>query len=60
MKLIHGKARLWRIAEWCAVSAALGWLFLWAAVATRRRGGRRDRGSPARSLRTAADGGAPA
>ena len=37
MKIAREKTRLWRVAEWFAVSAALGWLFLWAAVVARRR-----------------------
>jgi hypothetical protein len=37
MKVIRGNGRLWRIAEWFAVSAALSWLFAWTWVVTRRQ-----------------------
>jgi hypothetical protein len=54
MNISRGKARLWRIAEWVAVSAALGWLFVWAAVVARRPTPRRQ----ARWLRPTPEGGA--
>jgi hypothetical protein len=55
MRTVRGNSRVWRIAEWLAVSAGLSWLFLWGWFVTRRR----HRPSP-RSLRATTDGGAPA
>jgi hypothetical protein len=54
MNIAQGKARLWRVAEWVAVSAALGWFFVWAAVVARRPTPRRW----PRWFRTATGGGA--
>jgi hypothetical protein len=54
MNIVRTKARLWRAAEWIAVSAALGWLFVWATIVARRPAPRRG----ARWLRPTTDGGA--